>query len=179
MSEIKTIKDATHWRQLVTSNWLRGADLDENQDVILTVKSIEYSNPGKNSGIDELLLIIKWVEPNWKPYGTQTVENLKALGKVYGSDNPNDWKAGQKLALYQKVIRAFGETGPAVRIRETPPKFVSEDQVLELEALLSESGSDRARFLGWAKIAKLEDMQLSSYNKAKQILSAKKAKAVE
>ena len=173
MSEIKTIKDATHWKQLVKSNWLRGADLDPNADVILTVKSIEYGKPGNNTGIDETVLTIKWVEQGWKPYGTTTVENLKALAGVYGSDNPNDWNAGQKLALYPKMVKAFGETAPAVRIRPTAPQFVNDDQVMELEELLVKSGSDKAKFLAWAKIERLEDMQAKQFAKAKQILSAK------
>lgn len=176
MSDIKTLKDAKHWRQLVTSNWLRGADLDPNGDVILTVKSMEYTNPGANKGINESILVIKWVEADYKPYGTTTVENLKALESVYGSEDPNNWIAGQKLALYQKVVKSFGETGPAVRIRTVAPQFVSEDQVLEIEELIVASGSDRAKFLGWAKVAKIEDMPIKTFNKAKQALMAKAAK---
>lgn len=179
MSEIKTLKDATHWKQLVKSNWLRGADLDPNRDVVLTVKSLDYTAPGKNEGIEDTILVIKWVESGWKPYGTTTVENLKALASVYGSDNPNDWKPGQKLALYPKIVKAFGETAPAVRIRAEAPQFVSEDQVMELEDLLVQSGSDRAKFLAWAKIERLEDMQAKQFAKAKQILSAKMSKGGE
>lgn len=176
MSEIKKIQDATHWKQLVKSNWLRGADLDPNADVILTVKSIDYTKPDSNTGIDDTVLIIKWNEAGWKPYGTTTVENLKALASVYGSDNPNDWKAGQKLALYPKVVKAFGETAPAVRIRATAPQFVNEEQITELTKLLDESKSDRVKFLAWAKIERLEDMQSKQFAKAKQILSAKVSK---
>jgi hypothetical protein len=176
MSEVKTIKDATHWKQLVKSNWLRGADLDPNADVILTVKSIDYTKPDVNTGIDDTVLVIKWVEQGWKPYGTTTVENLKALASVYGSDNPNDWKTGQKLALYPKVVKAFGETAPAVRIRTTAPQFVSAEQIDELNKLIDESKSDRAKFLVWARIEQLEDMQFKQFAKAKQILSAKVVK---
>lgn len=177
MAEIKKLADAAHWRQLVTSNWLRGADLDPNQDVVLTVKSMEYTKPG--DGIDDALLVIRWEEAGWKPYGTQTVENLKALAAVYGTDDPNKWAAGQKLALYPKNIKAFGETAPAVRIRPTAPSFVTEEQVMELEELLSKSGRDRAKFLAWAKIAKMDDMTSAAYNKAKQILSAKSKEAAK
>ena len=176
MSEIKKLEDVNHWRQLVKTNWLRGADLDPNNDIILTVKSMEYTNPGKNQGIDESILVIKWVEPDFKNYGTTTVENLKALSSVYGTDDPNKWAAGQKLALYQKVITSFGETAPAVRIRATAPAFVTPDQIEYINDALKKTESDTARFLSVFKIAKVDDMSAKAFNKAKQMLAAKVAK---
>jgi len=168
MSEINSLKDVQHWRQLVKSKWLRGADLDPNRDTIATIKSIEYTkSPGE--GIDDPLVVIKFMEP-MKPYGTQTVENLRALAAVYGTDDPNKWTPGQKIALYSKNVTAFGETAPAVRIRHEAPQFITAEQVMEIEDLLAKGGKDRAKFLAWARVGRLEDVDAKTYRKARQML---------
>ena len=173
--KIKAIRDVTHWRQLVKSEWLRGADLDPNRDTILTVKEVRYvENPG--AGIDQALTVFTWVEDGWKPYGTSTVACLKAIAKVYGSDNPNDWKPGQRLALYPETVKGFGGVGPAVRFRSTAPQFVTPEQVAELETLLASSGRDRAKLLQWAKVDKIEDIDAKTFSKVRQMLAQREAK---
>ena len=175
MSDIKKLQDATHWRQLIKSDWLRGADLDPNRDTILTVKDVKYvENPG--GGIDQSLTVFTWVETGWKPYGTSAVVCLSAIAKVYGSDDPNKWVSGQRLALYPEIVKAFGKTEPAVRFRSVAPQFVTPEQVTELESMIASSGRDRAKLLAWAKVDKIEDIDAKTFAKARQMLSQREAK---
>ena len=172
MDNQKTLAEVEHWKQLVESNWLRGVDLSTERDVILTVASVEFRKAG--NGIDEMLYVIKWVEPGWKSYGTSTVENLKALEKVYGTANPNKWTAGQKVALYPKVVTAFGKTDFAVRIRDKAPVMLTPDQIDELDALIVKQGTDTKRLFKWAGCDDLNGFPADKFGDALKILNQKK-----
>lgn len=171
---IKSIKDATHWRQLVKSNWLRGIDLDASHDTILTVKSIEYrAHPG--GGIEEALTVITWAEEGYKPYGCGTVENFKALESVYGTPDPNKWKPGVKLALYPKSVTAFGETAPAVRIRQMAVNPINAEQLKTLKRAIAESGSTVEKVESW-KGCTIEEMPATMLDEVLEMLTRRKAK---
>ena len=172
MSKPKTLEEVEHWKMLIESNWLRGIDLSPERDTVLTVKSIKHEAPGK--GVDGSLYIISWMEPNVKPYGTETVECLKALEKVYGTANPNKWIAGQKVALYPKMVTAFGKTDYAVRIRDKAPVMLTPDQVDELDALIVKTGSDTARLFKWAGCDDLDGFPVDKFGDALKILNQKK-----
>ena len=172
MDNQKTLAEVEHWKQLVESNWLRGVDLSTERDVILTVASVEFRKAG--NGIDEMLYVIKWVEPGWKSYGTSTVENLKALEKVYGTANPNKWTAGQKVALYPKVVTAFGKTDFAVLIRDKAPVMLTPDQIDELDALIVKQGTDTKRLFKWAGCDDLNGFPADKFGDALKILNQKK-----
>ena len=172
MDKQKTLAEVEHWKQLVSSNWLRGVDLSTERDVILTVASVEFKKAG--NGIDEMLYVIKWAEPGWKSYGTSTVENLKALEKVYGTANPNKWKAGQKVSLYPKMVSAFGKTDLAVRIRDKAPVMLTPDQIDELDALITKTGSSPLRLFKWAGCDDLDGFPADKFNDAVKILNQKK-----
>jgi len=172
MSKPKTMAEVENWKQLVESNWLRGVDLSPERDTVLTIASVAFERAG--NGIDEMLYVIKWQEPGWKAYGTSTVENLKALEKVYGTANPNKWQAGQKVALYPKMVSAFGKTDYAVRIRDVAPVMLTPDQVDEIDALIVKTGSDTARLFRWAGCDDLESFPADKFQDALKILNQKK-----
>ncbi len=170
----KAIKDVDHWKQLIASHWLRGVDLSPDHDTILTVKSVTYGKHGK--GTEGELYAIHWAEPGWKPYGTATVECLKAVESVYGTADPNKWVAGQKLALYPKLVAAFGrDAEPAVRIRPVAPNPVSAEQLATLTQMIeaTRDAQTTPRLLAWAQATSLDNVPASKYDEACRILQAK------
>ena len=59
--------------------------------------------------------------------------------------------------------------------KSTPPSvFVSDEQLKELEQLIEETGTDKAKFLTYLKEPALDRMAASKFNYAKQALAAKK-----
>jgi hypothetical protein len=54
------------------------------------------------------------------------------------------------------------------------PKYITEDQVKEIEAILNEKNVDTDEFFKWAKVDKLEDIQIKNYQLV--FNTAKKAK---
>tara|TARA_R110002126_G_scaffold86876_2_gene209650 strand:- start:131 stop:676 length:546 start_codon:yes stop_codon:yes gene_type:complete len=175
MSDQKTLAEVEHWKMLIESNWLRGVDLSPERDTVLTVASITHESPGK--GVDGSLYVIAWQESDWKPYGTETVECLKALESVYGTANPNKWVPGQKLSLYPKMVTAFGKTDWAVRIRENAPVMLTPDQVDELDALIIKTGRDTKRLFRWAGCSDLESFPADKFAAAVKILNHREKEA--
>lgn len=110
-----------NWRDLhaYESNYLGSWDLNEDKDTIATISKcvVEDVSNGKTS--DKLLVLY------FKQFDKGVVmnrTNLKAVEIVAGSSNPADW-VGVRVSLYIQMVKAFGETKPAIRIRNAaPPK---------------------------------------------------------
>ncbi len=54
---------------------------------------------------------------------------------------------------------------------------ISESQVADLEALLSETGSDKAKFLKWIKVASLADINVNAYPSIVKMVEAKRKRS--
>ncbi|MCC7463321.1 MAG: ERF family protein [Gammaproteobacteria bacterium] len=57
------------------------------------------------------------------------------------------------------------------------PVLVNEEQVANLEALISEVGANRAAFLKYIKVASLEQIPVASYESCVKLLQAKRARS--
>lgn len=55
-----------------------------------------------------------------------------------------------------------------------PTEGVSEEQIANLEALISETGSDRAKFLKYLKVSALSDIPAANYSAVVKLLEAKR-----
>lgn len=60
-------------------------------------------------------------------------------------------------------------------VEQAPIERISEQQVLEIEALISDVGADKAAFLKYCKVKNLAEIHLNMYSKAVAALEAKRA----
>ena len=116
------MNEKTHWRKIIESEYLAGADLDDGNgkhtDIVLTIaeaKKEMVREVGTNK--EEGCLILKFRE-NKKPM-ICNVTNAKTISKVLGSEYIEDW-AGKRIQIGTEKIKAFGEVWDALRVRARP-----------------------------------------------------------
>jgi hypothetical protein len=58
-----------------------------------------------------------------------------------------------------------------------PQDGVSDEQIANIEALITETGSDKVKFLRYLKVSKLSDIPAANYSTVIQLLEAKRARS--
>jgi len=102
---------------------------------------------------------------------------MVATADTSGSKNPIQ-AIGSTITYLQRYT-LLAATGMAVKDqdddgRKGGAETITEEQIANLEALMTEVGADRGRFLKWAKANKLADIQASFYPVAIKMLEAKR-----
>lgn len=110
----------THWRKVVSDPiYLGEADFDENEEKIVTIKSVSSAVTVKTAEGSSSKAVVYFQE-NVKPM-ILNVARSKAITKVAGSPYFEDW-IGQMIQLYiDPNVKAFGEVVSAVRVRPRKP----------------------------------------------------------
>lgn len=111
--------EKTHWRKIIESEYLAGADLDDGQgnhkDIILTIRDAKREKVRDiATGKDDICLVLHFVERS-KPM-ICNVTNAKAISKVAKTDYIEDW-AGVRIQIGTEKVKAFGEIWDALRVR--------------------------------------------------------------
>jgi hypothetical protein len=121
----------THWRKIIESDYLAGADLDDGNgnhtDIIVTIKEAKKEmvrEQGTNK--EEGCLILKFREAERKPM-ICNVTNAKTISKVLKSEYIEDWTNGRIIIGTEKV-KAFGELWDALRVRSRQAPAVAGTQ---------------------------------------------------
>lgn len=115
----------THWRKIVESDYLAGADLDDGHGnhpaitvTIANARPEKVMDPGTKK--EESCLILKFQEPQYKPMICNAT-NAKAISKATGSEYIQDW-GGRQITIGTEKVRAFGEIWDALRVKPFAPK---------------------------------------------------------
>lgn len=113
----------THWRKIIESDYLSGADLDDGKgktvDIDVTIRRAAQERVKDVNGKDETCLVLRF-EGDLKPM-ICNVTNAKTISKLVGSTYIEDW-AGKRITIGTERVRAFGELWNALRVRKVPPK---------------------------------------------------------
>lgn len=115
---------STHWRKILESDYLAGADLDDGKGnfipIIATIKNAkreEVLEPGTSK--KEQCLIIYFQE-KIKPM-IVNVTNAKAITKATGTAYIEEW-SGKRITIKTEKVKAFGELWDALRVVPYAPK---------------------------------------------------------
>lgn len=115
----------THWRKIIESDYLAGADLDDGHGnhppITVTIREVKQEmvmDPGTKK--NESCLILKFAETKWKPMICNAT-NAKAISKATGSDYIQDWP-GKQIQIGTERVKAFGELWDALRVKPFAPK---------------------------------------------------------
>jgi hypothetical protein len=100
---------------LYPSKWLASADLEEDQDLVVTIKNITQEK--MRDGTSKVCIAFR--EPGIKPFLANKT-NCKTIAKLYG-DESDDW-LGKRITLFVTEVDFAGDSVPALRVRSKPPK---------------------------------------------------------
>jgi hypothetical protein len=120
----------THWRKIIESEYLGGADLDDGQGnhkpIVATIqqaKKEDVLEPGTSR--KEQCLVISFRE-KIKPM-IVNVTNSRAISKVAKSEYIEDW-AGVRIKIGTERVKAFGELWDALRVSTVAPQAAAPAQ---------------------------------------------------
>ena len=109
----------THWKKFQNPDYIGAYAFDEGEEKVLTIDYAQKEKYTGNGGKKDEGLVIHFKE-NEKPLICNST-NSKRIAKVADSPYIEDWP-GIRIQLYTEIVTAFGETGPAVRVRDFAPK---------------------------------------------------------
>jgi len=116
MSELKT-----HWKKLRNPNYIGSYELmdgTDNPELIVTIDKVVKEMVKGSDGKDEECTVAYLKDQ--KPMILNST-NSKTIESIAKSPFIEDW-SGQKVMLFVKRIKAFGEFVDALRIKEAPRK---------------------------------------------------------
>jgi len=109
------------------------------------------------------------------PSGTHMIMRIPAHANDTGDKAP-----GKALSYATKyaLLKLFAiESGEDDESRvEGAPMLVSEQQVLDMDALLEEVGADKAAFMKWAKVKSLDEILAKNYPSVIKMIEQKRKK---
>ena len=111
--------DKTHWKKAFNKEFLGAHDIDEGQELKVTIKNVIVKQVKDPQGADKNCNIAVFVE-NVKPM-ILNVTACKQMKRFAGSNYINDWN-NVPVQIYVQTIKAFGEVTDALRIRDQQPR---------------------------------------------------------
>lgn len=105
----------THWKKLTDTNYLGSWDLQAGT-ITATIQTVERKmifNQQKNA--EESCVVAEFVGGKLKPMILNKT-NCKAIQKIAGTPYIERW-SGQKIDIYKKKVKAFGEVVDALRVK--------------------------------------------------------------
>jgi hypothetical protein len=96
------------------SDYLKAADL-RGRDVTVTMDSVKIETVGRDK---ESLPVLYFRGKDKGLVLNKT--NARKIAEAFGDDT-DDWSGGE-IILYEAMVEFQGNTGPALRVRLTPPR---------------------------------------------------------
>ncbi len=157
----------THWRKIIESEYLAGADLDDGNgkhlDIVVTILEAKKEMVREQAtNKEEGCLILKFKE-NKKPM-ICNVTNAKAISKVLGSEYIEDW-SGKRIIIGTEKIKAFGEIWDALRVRpRQAPQAAGNAEPVQADIICQECLKPVSEHLG-AAASKIATATLTKYGR--------------
>lgn len=117
-----------HWKKMFNPDYIGAYELDNGQELILTIKSVKPEMVTGERGKKEELLVARFYE-NVKPMILNKT-NCKTIQKIYKTPNIEDW-IGKKIQIFATTTPFGSEVVECLRIR---PKVPAADAVINCEA---------------------------------------------
>lgn len=154
------------YRKFMDKNFLGAWDIPDDEDLVLTIASVEQNEVQNQQG-KEIKLTLHFKE-DYKPL-IMNATNCDRINSAYGSPKVETW-VGKRIALTTEKVPAFGSVKDAVRIRPYPPR--------ETEAYCEEC-KKRIERHGDFSVNKIVQLSQSKYSKKLCWDCATKAKEAE
>lgn len=100
-------------RIVYPSKWIKADDIGD--EMVVTIRKVDFEESDEK-GVSYFLKFDEFPDKKW----TMNVTNFRAISKVLGSDDGEDW-IGKKITLYTTEVTFAGETMLGVRVRLRAP----------------------------------------------------------
>ena len=144
----------THWKKLKNPDYLGAYELEQGKDITVTIKDVKSEKVKGTDGSEKDCIIATFIEPVKSMIVNST--NAKMIKKLTGSPYTEKW-VGQKIQLYIKKEKVFGDIDDVLRVRPFEPKPEKSEEIIKCE-----SCSGQIKPYG-----KMSAAQLAEYTKEK------------
>ncbi|MBR5808841.1 MAG: hypothetical protein IKY39_01870 [Clostridia bacterium] len=107
-----------HWKKMFNPDYIGAYELEEGQELILTIKTVQPEMVTGDRGRKEELLVARF-EENVKPMILNKT-NCKTIQKIYRTPEIEKWM-GKKIQIYATTTTFGGEVVECLRIRDKAP----------------------------------------------------------
>ena len=112
----------THWKKAFNKEYLGAHDLEEGQELKLTIKEVAVREITNQHGQKETCDVATFTDSKIKPMIFNATA-CKQIQRFSGSKYIEDW-GGVHIQVYvQEGVKAFGEVVDALRIRDMQPRM--------------------------------------------------------
>lgn len=108
-----------HWREMMDLKYLRAECLDDNEELVLTIKDVKEEKIKSEQG-EDTKPVLYFAEPNVLPM-VINVHNAETIEDMYGDRPLRDW-LGKRIQVFATTVRVGKESVPCLRIRPNIPK---------------------------------------------------------
>ena len=112
----------THWKKLSNPNYLGAYSIEDNRDLILTIRAVRQEEVIGTDGKKEECFVCYWAEQE-KPM-ILNATNAKMIQKLLNTPYIEQW-AGHKIQIGSEKVKAFGDIVEALRVRKFLPTSAS------------------------------------------------------
>lgn len=120
----------THWKKLTNPNYLGAYSIENNQDLILTIKNVREERVTGPDGKKDDCVVCYFYE-NVKPM-ILNATNMKMITKLYKTPFIEEW-TGKKIQVGIEKVKAFGDIVDALRVRRVVPKEAQNEEIFKCE----------------------------------------------
>lgn len=120
----------THWKKLTNPNYLGAYSIENNQDIILTIKNVREERVTGTDGKKDDCVVCYFYE-NVKPM-ILNATNMKMITKLYKTPFIEEW-AGKKIQIGIEKVKAFGDIVDALRVRKIVPEAAQNEEIFKCE----------------------------------------------
>jgi len=166
----------THYRKAFNSPYLSSADIVGPTDLTISHVVLKGDDSKKSKDIfNTAYFVEKELRPGeiLKPM-ILNATNSKTLYSLTGSHFLEDWQNIRVKIYVQDNIRFGRDTVEGLRIDTRPPEpLVSGDNIQQVLELIEQTGSDVNKLLAFSKINSLEQLTMSKFHTAINMLKKK------
>lgn len=120
----------THWKKLTNPNYLGAYSIENNQELILTIKNVREERVTGTDGKKDDCVVCYFYE-NVKPM-ILNATNMKMIAKLYKTPFIEEW-TGKKIKIGIEKVKAFGDIVDALRVRNIVPPVLQNEETFKCE----------------------------------------------
>jgi len=116
----------THWKKAFNKDYLGAHDLEEGQELKLTIKNVIVKDVTNPQGQKETCDVAYFTDTKIKPM-ILNVGACKIIQRFTNSKYIEDWAGTTIQVFVLEGVKAFGEVTDALRLREYQPRMEKEE----------------------------------------------------
>ena len=169
-------QEKTHYRKAFNSPYLSSADIIGPTDLTISHVTLKGDESKKSKDVFNTAYFVEKELRKGEKLKPMILNatNSKTLYTLTGSHFLEDWQNVRVRIYVQDNIRFGRDTVEGLRIDHRPPEpLINNDNILEIEDLVKQTGSDVAKLLAFSKVNSLKELTLSKYHTALNMLKKK------